>query len=226
MADWRVLIVEADQRVAATHRRVVRAQPGFQVAAVVSTSDEAYTLLRRGVPVDLLLLDIGLPKADGVALLRALRHQGGPEAVVVTSAREPRIVQDLLHLGVVDYLVKPFAVERLQEALLRSGDRMRTLGGRGGLSQWQIDLLYANPRRNLLPKNLQRDTLNAVRLALRSAGDEFSSAEEIAKDAAVARVTARRYLEYLVRSQQAELETSHHGPGRPRKLYRLVALDG
>lgn len=224
MADWRVLVVDDDRLAASLHRRIVSSQPGFSVAAVAASGEEAHAVLRRGVPIDLILLDVELPGANGVKLLRALRAHGGPEAIAVTAAREPKVVQDLLRLGVVDYLVKPFAIERLQESLLRFRDRVRTLDRHGALEQREIDLLYSSPARNLVPKGLKRDTLDAVRRALRGAGERFSSAEDVARDAAVARVTARRYLEYLVSSRQVEVNASHEGPGRPRKLYRLTAV--
>ncbi|MET0430566.1 MAG: response regulator [Microvirga sp.] len=226
MADWRVLIVDDDRRAASLHLRIVADQPGFSVVAAASSGEEAHAIVRRGVRIDLILLDIELPGANGVALLKTLRSGGGPEAIAITASRDPQVVQDLMHLGIVDYLVKPFAIERMQEALLRFRNRMRTLSGEGGLEQRQIDRLYSSPTRNLLPKGLQPETLEAVRLTLRRAGGSYTTAEEVAQEASVARVTARRYLEYLVSARQAEMDTRHEGPGRPRKLYRIASFDG
>lgn len=219
MPDWQVVIVDDDARIAAMHAQIVSAQPGFQVMAVASSSEQAQALVRDGTGADLLLLDVHLPGTDGISLLRRLRMDGGPEVIAITAAREPQVVQDLIQLGVVDYLVKPFPLARLQEALLRFKDRMRAFGSRSPMDQSQIDSLHSQG--GALPKNLQRSILDAVRLALSRTGEDFSSAEDIAHNAAVARVTARRYLEYLVSCQQAEVDTRHDGPGRPRKLYRL-----
>lgn len=225
MSEWQVLIVEDDEKVASIHRRVVAAHPGFRVVTVARSSEEAHVLVRRGVRIDLLLLDIALPGADGIALLRALRSQVAPEVIAVTAARDPAVVESLLHLGVVDYLVKPFAIERLQEALVRFRERKRMLATpRSELGQKDIDTLYSRPERSLLPKGLQVETLTLIRAALAEAGNVFSSAEEIARRAFVARVTARRYLEYLVSVQQVEMLASTDGPGRPRKLYRHAHL--
>jgi response regulator of citrate/malate metabolism len=221
MPDWRVLIIDDDTRIAGIHARIVSAQAGFRVAGVLSSAAEIAALRRDGVRADLVLLDVFLPGTSGIALLRSLRVHGGPEVIAVTSAREPQIVQDLIHLGVVDYLVKPFTVTRMQEALLRFKDRREAFRGRRALEQAQIDALHARVPPIRLPKSLQQETLDAVRLALSRAGEKFSSAEEIAGTAAVARVTARRYLEYLVSARQAEVLAPHDGPGRPRKLYRL-----
>jgi two-component system, CitB family, response regulator DctR len=222
MADWQVLIVEDDQKVASIHRRIVNAQPGFQVSAIASSSEEAIAHFRRGVRFDLILLDISLPGADGTTLLRTLRANSSVEVIAITASREPKVVQTLLHFGVLDYLVKPFAVERLQQALLRFRDRMHALTPSGDLDQGGIDALYTHIDRKLLPKGLQPETLEAVRLALREAKAEFMSAEDLAQRASIARVTARRYLEYLISAQQVDMQLHHDGPGRPRKMYRLT----
>ncbi len=227
MADWRVLIVEDDDKVASIHQRIVAAQPGFTVFRRAPSSENAMMVLRRGERVDLMLLDINLPGASGTALLHALRraeHSGlaGPEVIAVTSSRDPETLRELIHLGVVDYLVKPFAAERLQTALQRFADRVQALRGPGGLQQWQVDLIHTRPQGNLLPKNLLAETLDAVQLALCRAPGALS-AEDVARNAAVARVTARRYLEYLVSARQVDVQLRHEGPGRPRKFYRLIS---
>jgi response regulator of citrate/malate metabolism len=225
MREWRVLIVEDDEKVASIHRRVVSAHPGFHVTACARSSEEALRLIRRGVPIDLVLLDITLPGADGTSLMRVLRVERGPEVIAVTAARDPAVVEALMQLGAVDYLIKPFAMERLQQALIRFRERKRTLAPtHRELGQGDIDRLYSSPDQSLLPKGLQVETLTLVRRALQESGDQFSSADEVAGGAAVARVTARRYLEYLVSLRQVEMTQSVTGPGRPRKLYRRAAL--
>jgi response regulator of citrate/malate metabolism len=228
VADRRVLIVEDDATVASIHRRIVSAHPGFRVSAVAGTAGEAMTVIRRGVPIDLILLDLALPGGDGVSLLRALRGRegadGGPEVIAVTAARDPKVVRTLLQLGVVDYLVKPFTAERLQQALVRYRDRVRTLSAER-LGQSEIDKLYAGQEASMLPKGLNPATLEAVRGVLRTAPGEALTSDEVATRASVARVTARRYLEYLTAVRQVEYETHSDGPGRPSKIYRWLQLD-
>lgn len=219
-ADWRVLIVEDDAKVASIHRRLVDATRGFTVTAVARSSEEGLRFLFRSGDIHLILLDITLPGANGVTFLRTLRRADGPEVIAVTASREPTVVREILQLGVVDYLVKPFAVDRLQQALGRARDRILTLGTvGGGLRQAQIDALTLHSAPDTLPKGLNFETLRLVRAAL-DEGD-FLAAIEIAERASVARVTARRYLEYLVTQGESELQYSVEGAGRPRKLYRL-----
>jgi response regulator of citrate/malate metabolism len=224
MGDRHVLIVEDDAKIASIHRRIVSAHPGFRVSAVAGTTDQAMAVIRRGVPIDLILLDLALPGADGISLLRALRVNGGPEVIAVTAARDPKVVRTLLQLGVIDYLVKPFTIERLQQALVRYRERMRTLSAQR-LEQNEIDRLCSRAEGSMLPKGLHPATLESVRGALRASGGEALTSEAVAKRASVARVTARRYLEYLIAVRQVEYESYSDGPGRPRKIYRWQQLD-
>jgi two-component system response regulator DctR len=125
-----------------------------------------------------------------------------------------------MHLGVIDYLVKPFAPERLRQALNAFALRSRTLTRRL-LAQDDVDLVQASgaARLHRLPKGLKRSTLTAVRSAL-DGSDTALSADEVGREAGVARVTARRYLEYLDVIGAARVERECHGPGRPRNRYR------
>lgn len=220
MAEWRTLIVEDSPAVAEVHRRLVASTPGFAVVGIAPTAAEARRLAALHRP-HLLLLDLGLPDADGLALLRALRGAREPvEVIAVTAARGADVVRDCVHLGVVDYLVKPFAPERLRQALGLFAHRMQALR-EGELAQAEVDRLCASGRRaaRALPRDLAPETLATVREALRAGP---LSAADVAQATGIARVTARRYLEYLDASGEVETHTRSAGPGRPTKAYGFV----
>jgi two-component system response regulator DctR len=69
-----------------------------------------------------------------------------------------------------------------------------------------------------LPKGLRRTTLAAIVSTLEQS-DGPLSADEVGRAVGVARVTARRYLEYLEVIGAAEIERECRGPGRPRNRY-------
>jgi response regulator of citrate/malate metabolism len=224
---WRTLLVEDDPVVAEVQRRLVDRTPGFATVAVAPTALDARRLLVLKRP-QLVLLDLGLPDGDGLELLRAIRRADSPvEVVAITAARDRATVRDCMHLGVVDYLVKPFAPERLQEALLRFRERMLTLR-MTVLDQDEVDAV-AGTRAvpDLLPRDLSGETLNAVRVLLRGLNpNESVAAGGVAETLGLHRVTARRYLEYLVTTGEADAEPLVLGPGRPRKAYGLRRPDG
>ena len=87
---------------ARVHCRYVSARPGFSVVAVADNGTEALRLIEDLQPT-LLLLDLGLPGGDGIALLRRVRLAGRPvEVIVITAHASPKVVQAAVQLGVVD----------------------------------------------------------------------------------------------------------------------------
>lgn len=94
---------------------------GYEVDAVSSAADARDAL--SGIRYAAMILDLGLPDEDGLAVLTALRRGSDPLPVIVLTARGG--LQDRvggLRSGADDYLVKPFALEELVarlEAILR-----------------------------------------------------------------------------------------------------------
>ena len=119
----RLLVVEDNEQLAE-----LLAQ-GLQTAGyetdVLTSLQEASAVLRTTFYAAL-ILDLGLPDGDGLALLRELRHRNNPIPVLVLTARGG--LHDRVHglrSGADDYLVKPFALEelvaRLEAQLRRPG---------------------------------------------------------------------------------------------------------
>jgi two-component system OmpR family response regulator len=74
---------------------------------------EALSYLRRE-KFDLLILDINMPKLDGLALLEKLRNEGASVPVLMLSARADKTdINQSLRIGADDYLTKPFSIEEL-----------------------------------------------------------------------------------------------------------------
>ena len=221
-SSWRVLVVEDNAAVAALHCRLIDALPDFQTVGVVSDGDAAYRAVEAVRP-DVAIVDLTMPGGDGLTLLRRIRHEAVPlEVIVVTASRDAQTIREAMHLGVVDYLVKPFAPERLRQSFNAFALRARALK-RPLLAQDEVDLVQSTgaARIQRLPKGLKRSTLRAVREALERSGVALS-ADEVGREIGVARVTARRYLEYLDVMGLARVERECHGPGRPRNRYQHV----
>ena len=222
MADWRVLVVEDDPHVALVHQRIVDEMSMFEVVGVAETAEQALAMLPAQRP-HLMLLDLTLPGVDGLTLARKLRSRAEPvEVIAVTASRSAEVVRAMVHLGVVDYLVKPFSPDRMRQALGFFLRRMAAYG-HGSLDQAEVDALCASGRRpgRWLPKGLVAGKLEEVRAYVDAAGAGVS-AEQVGEAVGMARVTARRYLEYLLTTQHVVVQLSSDGPGRPRRLYRAA----
>ncbi|MCA0304123.1 MAG: response regulator transcription factor [Proteobacteria bacterium] len=121
----RVLLVEDSEELVALLKKGLT-QGGFLADAVgtAADADHALSAMRYAAVV----LDRGLPDADGLSLLRDLRRRGDSTPVLVLTARDG--VSDRvtgLREGADDYLAKPFAMEELiarLQALLRRSDNL------------------------------------------------------------------------------------------------------
>jgi response regulator of citrate/malate metabolism len=222
MADWRVLVVEDDRVVANLHRRFVSRVRGFEVIGVAGTAAQAELAVRTLRP-DLILLDIGLPGQSGLDLLRRLRAAGDAvEVIAVTAATATGAVRAAVQLGAVDYVVKPFDLDRLRKSLGLFQRRMAMLTATQ-LAQEEVDRICSDGPNayRWLPRDLSGARLEEIRASLANAAGPTTAAR-VAAEVGIARVTARRYLEYLVTIGQATMEPVAIGPGRPRKTYRFV----
>lgn len=222
-----VLVVEDDRVAAEAHRRYVERVPGFAVAGVVHSGDAALRLLDRR-PVDLILLDFYLPDCHGLEICRRLRAAGRPiDVIAVTSARDLTMVRSAVSVGVVQYLLKPFTFAGLRAKMERYARFHSTLGRPGeAADQDEVDRALAtlrSPDRSVLPKGVSAQTLEAVREILRGTEDGVT-AGAAASTAGVSRVTARRYLEYLVDHGYAERVPRYGQVGRPEMCYRRVVV--
>ncbi|MDR7300522.1 response regulator [Haloactinomyces albus] len=216
-----VLVVEDDPVAGEAHESYVQRVPGFDVAGRVRTGQAALRFLEE-TAVDLVLLDLRLPDMDGLQVSRALRMIGsGTDVIAVTSARDLKVVRDSVASGVVQYLLKPFTFAAMRDKLEHYARFRSTLGhDREASGQGEIDRAFSALRegnRSSLPKGMGEETLAAVVSAVRA--NPGASAEAIGRASGVSRVTARRYLEYLVDSGMVLRRPQYGGVGRPEMTY-------
>jgi two-component system response regulator DctR len=218
---WRVMVVEDNGGVAALHRRVVDSVPYLKTAHVALNGEHAFAALPTVRP-DLVILDLTMSGGDGISFLRRVRGADLPiDVIVVTASRDGRAVDEVTRLGVIDYLVKPFTPQRLRQSLSAFAIRRHTLITRSELCQADVDAIQAAgaPRQGRrLPKGLKQETLRSVLAVLDSASGPMG-ADTVGTRVGVARVTARRYLEYLVLMGIVDMSRETNGPGRPRNRY-------
>ncbi|RCV57264.1 response regulator transcription factor [Marinitenerispora sediminis] len=123
----RILVVEDDDRVA---RGLVTA---LRNAAYDVTRVSTAAAALRAPAADVVLLDLGLPDADGIDLLRRLRERPETAIIAVTARAEERERVRGLRSGADDYVVKPFGIAELLariDAVLRRTRAARSAADR------------------------------------------------------------------------------------------------
>jgi len=222
----KIVIVEDDRMVAAINSQFAEKTPGVQVVATFHNGQDAMRYLETS-EADLLLLDLYMPGLSGLELLQQLRRQGRSiDAIMITAANDLPHLQQALHLGVVDYLIKPFRYERFEQALDKVFLRRKVQESGLEFTQEDIDQMLAvakpNPKSKELEleKGMQRRTLETVRGCLRTHADQYLTAEQIAAETGLSKITVRRYLNYLIENSEADSRVDYATGGRPRVEYR------
>lgn len=224
-----VLIVEDDFRVAEVNRQFVDQVDGFRVSCVAKTGEEAIAHLKdSSTSLELVLLDVYIPDREGLDLFWEIRkNYPAIDIIMITAAKEVATIQETLRGGIFDYIVKPVDFVRLEEALKRYYDQRRLLASREELGQAEIDQLAGlqsgsfteNAVGEKLPKGIDQLTLDKIKNVLRTSDEEGLTALQAGEQVGVSRSTARRYLEHLVSSKEAEAQLKYGDIGRPERRY-------
>ncbi len=223
-----VLIVEDDPLIAEAHRTYLGRLQGFSVAAVANTARDAMRAASEAAttdtPIDLVLLDLGLPDASGIALASGLSSlRPAPDIIAITSERDLEMVRAAVAHGALAYLLKPFTFAAFRDRLERYRRYRSALpAGTDAASQAEVDRALAELRisdKSAAPKGAAPGTTDEIARAVRDRADGMT-ADEVAKQVGVSRVTAWRYLERLADDGTVTRRTDYGKAGRPKTRYQ------
>jgi two-component system response regulator QseB len=156
----KVLLAEDDPMIGSSIEQGLRLA-GFAVDWC--RDGRAADLALQAEPYSVLLLDLGLPKQDGLALLRELRQRKSDIPVLIVTARDAVIDRVAgLNLGADDYLVKPFD---LDELVARVHALQRRHAGRA-MPVLELGALKLNPMRREVQLHGQELNLSQREFAL------------------------------------------------------------
>lgn len=113
----KILIADSSEEFCLELRRVAENNPDWQVVAVASDGMTAIDQLRRTKP-DIVLLDLMLPKADGLQVLEiAAQQKPAPVSLVISGFLTPFMMSAAANLGAKCFLTKPCRMESVMERL-------------------------------------------------------------------------------------------------------------
>lgn len=223
----KTVIVEDDLMVASINTQFAKQTPEVKIIATFHDGKDALSFLSKN-KVDLLLLDLYIPSFSGLQLLSELRKlHNDIDVIMITAANDMENINQALHLGIIDYLVKPFQYERFEQAMNKYLMR-RTLMQTGmKFNQNDIDQLISlqppspKSKEMIFQKGIQRKTLEIICYCLKQHKDGYLTSEEIAMETNLSKVTIRRYMNYLVEDNKAISRIDYATGGRPRVEYRM-----
>ena len=224
---YKVLIVEDDPMVAMINEQYIKRNKNFELVGKCSNGSSALDFLDNN-DVDLLILDVYMPKMDGFETLRRVRNKKiTVDAIMVTTANDRASLEEALHLGSVDYLVKPFTFDRFQMALEKYISQNNALRDFETLNQKNIDHIIDNMRKksdDLYPKGIQEKTVDLIMEYLKANEGKWFTGDDIAEKVGLTGVTVRRYMNYLAESGRVTGEMNYETGGRPCMKYRIIKI--
>lgn len=223
-----VLLIEDDPMVQEVNKQFIQKVDGFTVIGIAGNGKEGIKLVRELKP-KLVIIDIYMPNQDGLETLKQIRSEGHSiDVIAITAARDMETVCRVLQNGAFDYIMKPFKFERLQQSLKNYFLYHNQLKEKEKLTQKDVDTMLLNnkfknkPEDPDLPKGLNQVTLDKIIRFLQNQKEPIS-AEEVAEGIGIARVTARRYLDYLAKIQKVSIDVQYGSIGRPVNRYMFYS---
>lgn len=221
---YKVIIVEDDPMVASINRQYLQTNTLLQVTGEFRNGSDALKYLKEHT-ADLAIMDYYMPVMDGRQFIRSCHEQQiRLDFIMITAANSAKEIEEILQLGVIDYLVKPFTFERFQNAVQKYVNFKEVLKSKGPLNQNTIDQLMsplpATAQQLLLEKGLQPQTLHMIKKCLEENADTFLSSNEIAARISLSRITVRRYMNYLLENEEIVSQVDYTTGGRPSIRYR------
>lgn len=217
-----VFIVEDDPMVLDVNKGFLEKISGFSLVGEAASAKEALPKIQEITP-DLVLLDMYLPDISGLDLLVELRSKRVPcDIIMITAARDAVTIKEVMRLGAVDYIVKPFRFGRFQQSLENYYKMVKKIRGLEQMKQEDIDewLGGIEGEEEELPKGINELTMKQIMLGLMSHEGPVT-AEQLAKSVGMARVTVRKYLDFLVYKERAQIEMRYGSVGRPTNYYSI-----
>ena len=221
---YKVLIVEDDPMVSMINEQYVNRNKAFRVVGTCKDGKSALAYLENN-DVDLIVLDVYMPLMDGFETLRQIRkNKKSVDIIMVTAANDRASLEEALHLGVVDYLVKPFTYDRFCIALDKYVSQVAALKDLDTLNQKNIDFIIENAHKKsekLYPKGIQEKTLQTILDEMKKTPSKWMTGDEIAERIGLTGVTVRRYLNHLTEKGILLSEIDYETGGRPCMRYRI-----
>ncbi|MBC8505461.1 MAG: response regulator transcription factor [Anaerolineales bacterium] len=115
----RVLIADDVQATRRSTRLMLAEHPMVEVVAIARDGEEAVKLARKHMP-DIAIMDINMPKMDGLSAIQAMAEFHPSIAnIIISSEKDEKTLRDAMTIGAREYLLKPFTIEEIIMAVNR-----------------------------------------------------------------------------------------------------------
>lgn len=207
-----VLVVDDERQIAEIARDYLR-HAGF---AVITASDGATALeMARTKRPDLIVLDLALPRLDGLDVAKAVRRDSNVPIIMLTARVEEADRLRGLELGADDYITKPFSPRELVarvRAVLRRVDGLSAAGDLIRLADLTLDMTRLKVTRGGASIDLTPTEFQLLATLARQPGRIFTRAQLLDAVRGVEVESFERAIDAHVKNIRRKLEPDPHNP--------------
>ena len=227
----KTMIVEDDPMVRQINSKFLNKVEGFSLEKAAANLTEAKKFLSNNT-IDLILLDVFLPNENGIDFLKWLRKSEiSSDVILITADKSIERIKDAFRYGVVDYLIKPFTFERFKESLDIFKERLSSFKNNQTIEQGELDKLILISKNKEssdedlaynLEKGFNKYTYKSIVNELDNIKEEYFTTEELSEKLGIAKVTVRKYLDYMSKKGRLEKIIEYGKIGRPLYKYKVT----
>jgi len=216
-----VLVVDDERQIAEIARDYLR-HAGY--AVITATDGVAALTMARAERPDLVVLDLALPRMDGLDVAKALRRESAVPIIMLTARVEEADRLRGLELGADDYITKPFSPRELVarvRAVLRRVDGMSATGDRVQLGDLTLDVARLKVTRRGTPIELTATEFQLLATLAKQPGRVFSRAQLLDAVRGVEVDSYERAIDAHVKNLRRKLEPD---PREPRYILTVYGI--
>lgn len=180
--------------------------------------------LLRKYTFEIVIIDTTTKDSSEIDLLRWIRLENmNTDIIFITTNSNVSSIQKAFRCGVCDYIIKPFSIDRIELALIRTIDKNIYLNQLKFMKQSEVDkYISLNAEVHFInevrEKGLSEQTLIKIRKSVDAYDSDFT-AIDIADKTGLSRITVRRYLESMIEEGTLKADFKYGKVGRPKKIY-------
>jgi DNA-binding response OmpR family regulator len=216
-----ILVVDDEPQIAAIARDYLT-RAGFSVA-VATDGTSGLDMARQNRP-DLVVLDLGLPRLDGLAVARALRRESDVPIIMLTARVDEADRLAGFELGADDYITKPFSPRELVarvSSVLRRARHTPATGARFDVADLSIDVARMRVERRGAPIDLTATEFQLLTALARYPGRVFTRTQLLDAVRGMEVESFERAIDAHVKNVRRKLERDPH---RPRYVLTVYGI--
>lgn len=159
MEKLNVVIADDNERIVEMLNAMIRSENGMEIVGTAGNGEDAVEVIRKSAP-DVVLLDLIMPKMDGLGVMQKIREDKGlkkrPVFIVISAIGQESVTEDAFALGANYYLMKPFNNEMLL-------GRLRSIQNKVDMKMGPIKVAsIAERKTSYEPRDLESDVTSMI----------------------------------------------------------------